>query len=607
MAGKRAWQPLVQRGVEIGLLLLLLWPIAHFSERYFTTELTQRQQQTLDLYVAHLQGTLGRFEVLPQILGHLPVVRLALLQPEDSRTLSHASQLLEQTRLTTGADVIYLLNEQGVTLAASNWESPVSFIGKDFSFRPYFRQAKAGQLGRFFGLGTTSGKRGYYFASAVASQADGARGVIVVKVDLDGSEPRWGNTPEQLIVSDQHGVVILSSNALWRFQSLGPLSSGDLAEIADERPYPTVTPSRLNLDWTDFTYQQRYLPALNWTVSILTDQHSIDEQVNSVLAIAVVTLLALALLVEVLMQRRRHYLAHIALQEQVTQELEQRVEQRTQDLRQLNDRLKQEVLERQQAQDERLRMQDELVQAGKLSALGTMAATIGHELNQPLAAIRNYADNTLVFLEQQRLPEARRNLQQIATLTARMSGLIAQLRAYPRRERDAAVSVELEHALHEALSLLEVRTHSLSIQVHLELPNEPVWVQAGVARLQQVLLNLLNNALDAIEAYPDSSRQLWIHLQNALEDGVQLCIHDSGSGLNAEALRRAGEPFFTTKRHGRGLGLGLAICQNIVTSLHGSLRLGNHPHGGAQAILELQRAGAPSLASTHQDATGDEV
>src|SRR5690554_6297720 len=186
------------------LLAPLLWPLQHLAERYYRNELIEQNRQTLDLYVANLLGTLRRYEVLPRILGDLPALRAALHGALDPAVRDNANRLLKKLHNQTGADVIYLMALDGTTLASSNWDDTDSFVGRNFSFRPYFRQAMEGRLGRFFGMGTTSGKRGYYFGAAV-NEGDKAIGVLVVKVDLDHTETLWGKTPEQLLVTDKIG------------------------------------------------------------------------------------------------------------------------------------------------------------------------------------------------------------------------------------------------------------------------------------------------------------------------------------------------------------------------------------------------------------------
>jgi len=262
--------------------------------------------------------------------------------------------------------------------------------------------------------------------------------------------------------------------------------------------------------------------------------------------------------------------------------------ERTLDLERLNSRLKQEVLEREQAQQELVQAQDELVQASKLSALGTMSASISHELNQPLAAIRSYADNAGVLLDHQRGDDARANLKLISKLTERMASIIAHLRAFARRDRHAPESVALQPAIDDALALLAKRRQAMQVELTRDLPDATLWVQAGETRLRQVLGNLLANALDALSEVPQP-RRLWLSAELTAE-GVDLHLRDNGPGFSQEALQRAREPFFTTKTSAQGLGLGLAICDTLMRALGGELLFANHPDGGAQLTLRLRAA-----------------
>ena len=579
------------------LLAPLLWPLQQLAERYYSNELIEQNRQTLDLYVANLLGSLRRYEVLPRILGDLPTLRTALREPASPTAKDQANRLLGQLRKETGADVIYLMAPDGETLAASNWNDEDSFVGRNFAFRPYFREAMAGKLGRFFGLGTTSGKRGYYFGAAVRD-GDQVLGVLVVKVDLDHTETLWGSTPEQLMVTDNFGVVILTSRPEWRFRASRALDADEREQIASERPYPTLDPRLLTLDIDAWLIQSRELKETGWTVRILAPISLVEHPVQTVVAIGAATLAALLLLLGLLMQRRRHYLERIALDAKARQQLERRVQERTQDLEALNSRLKEEVLEREQAQQELVRAQDELLQAGKLSALGTMSASISHKLNQPLGAIRSYADNAGVLLDQQRNEEARDNLRLISELTARMASIIAHLRAFARRDRHAPERVALQPALDDALALLAKRRQAMGVELIRDLPDATLWVQAGETRLRQILSNLLANALDALNERPPV-RRIWLRAERQ-DDGVLLTLRDNGPGFSATALQRAREPFFTTKTSAQGLGLGLAICDTLTRTLGGELTLANHPEGGAQLSLYL-RSADPGVAFPSED------
>ncbi|AWM59961.1 sensor histidine kinase [Pseudomonas songnenensis] len=578
------------------LLAPLLWPLQQLAERYYRNELTEQNRQTLDLYVANLLGTLNRYEVLPRILGDLPALR-AVLQQDSPQVRDNANRLLKRLRNQTGADVIYLMGTDGNTLAASNWDEEDSFVDRNFAFRPYFRQAMEGRLGRFFGLGTTSGKRGYYFGAAVRD-GDQVLGVLVVKVDLDHTETLWGSTPEQLLVTDNFGVVILTSRPEWRFRATRGLGVDEREQIAFDQPYPTLYPQDLTLNIDAWLIQSRELKETGWTVRILAPVNLVERPVRTVVAIGAATLLALLLWLGLLMQRRRHFLERLALDAQARQQLEQRVLERTRDLEALNSRLKVEVLEREQAQQELVRAQDELLQAGKLSALGTMSASISHELNQPLAAIRSYADNARVLLDHERVDEARDNLRLISELTARMASIIAHLRAFARRDQHAPERVALQPALDDALALLAKRRQAMGVELIRDLPEATLWVQAGETRLRQILANLLANALDALGERPQP-RRIWLRAE--LEgDGVLLTLRDNGPGFSAEALQRAREPFFTTKTSAQGLGLGLAICDTLTRALGGELRMSNHPEGGAQLGLFL-RSAEPGVAFPTED------
>ncbi len=578
------------------LLAPLLWPLQQLAERYYRNELTEQNRQTLDLYVANLLGTLNRYEVLPRILGDLPALR-AVLQEDSPQVRDNANRLLKRLRKQTGADVIYLMATDGNTLAASNWDEEDSFVDRNFAFRPYFRQAMEGRLGRFFGLGTTSGKRGYYFGAAVRD-GDQVLGVLVVKVDLDHTETLWGSTPEQLLVTDNFGVVILTSRPEWRFRATRGLGVDEREQIAFDQPYPTLYPQDLTLDIDAWLIQSRELKETGWTVRILAPVNLVERPVRTVVAIGAATLLALLLWLGLLMQRRRHFLERLALDSQARQQLEQRVQERTRDLEALNSRLKVEVLEREQAQQELVRAQDELLQAGKLSALGTMSASISHELNQPLAAIRSYADNAGVLLDHQRNAEARDNLRLISELTARMASIIAHLRAFARRDQHAPERVALQPALDDALALLAKRRQAMGVELIRDLPEATLWVQAGETRLRQILANLLANALDALAERPQP-RRIWLRAERE-GDGVLLSLRDNGPGFSDESLQRAREPFFTTKTSAQGLGLGLAICDTLTRALGGELRMSNHPEGGAQLGLFL-RSAEPGVAFPTED------
>ncbi|OAI88264.1 sensor histidine kinase [Pseudomonas putida] len=576
----------------------LLWPLNRLAEHYYQDELASQNRQTLDLYVANLLGTLRRFEALPQILGDLPTLRAVLADPLRLEFQTNANRRLKEISTQTGAEVIYLMDAKGNTLVASNWDKKDSFIGRNFSFRPYFSDATAGRLGRFFGQGTTSAKRGYFFGAPVWDNGQ-VIGVLVVKVDLDHTETLWGKSPEQLLLTDSNGVVVLTSRPEWRFRATRPLSDEERQSITAIQPYPTQEPQPLNLDRKAWLVQTRSIPETGWEVNILAPRVLVDRSVSTVMAVGAATLLVVMLLVGLVMQRRRHYMDRIDFEARARHDSEKRVAERTADLEGLNRRLKTEVLEREQAQQEAARAQDELVQAGKLSVLGTMSASISHELNQPLAAIRSYAENAEILLDHQRIDDARGNLKLINELTGRMASIIAHLRAFARRDRHAPESVALQPALDDALALLAKRRRAMAVELIRDLPEATLWVQAGETRLRQVLGNLLANALDALTEKANP-RKLWLSAERR-DDYVYLTIRDNGPGFTSQAMAHAREPFFTTKTRTQGLGLGLAICDTLMRALGGELLLANHPEGGALLTLQLRVAKPGANLQTSED------
>jgi two-component system C4-dicarboxylate transport sensor histidine kinase DctB len=296
-------------------------------------------------------------------------------------------------------------------------------------------------------------------------------------------------------------------------------------------------------------------------------------------------------------------------------ELERRVEARTADLMAINEQLEAEVAERTRAEGELRATQDELVQASKLAALGQMAAGITHELNQPLAALRSFSDNTRVLLERGDQAAAHENLEAIASLTERMGKITNQLKLFVGRARPRSARAPVARALRNVLALLQKRLQGVTVDVTMldatraaHTSREPFDVNAEhpevVAncddlRLEQVLINLLGNALDAVALTP--APRIAIDM-DASETTLAITVRDNGPGIAADVLPRLFEPFFTTKEMGQGLGLGLAISSSIARDCGGSLVARNEPDGGAAFVLTLHRArtpvGDPLAAST---------
>lgn len=627
---------LLLAGVGLSGALAYVW-----VQRMEQAQIQATGLHRLELYTASLQREISKYAFLPGTLELSPEV-LALLRAAPgvsapstlaARRASSSGSLdsplrdadgvnayLEQLNERAGTLSIYVIDLQGRVVATSNWRRPDSFMGEDLSFRPYFRDALSKNSGRFFGIGTTRGEPGYYLASALL---DGNRtvGVAVTKVSLDQLEQSWSTVEAPVIVTDENGVVILGSVPDWKFTVLRPLDDSTRKAFDQTLQYNrrALTPlgmtvlsdldqgarvvraARAGTEMASvypvtgrFLAQSRALPGTPWTLTVFSHLARADEAAQSDALVVTIGAAFVALLGFMVNQRRRHerdrlrdrLAAREALQA-AHDELERKVQQRTADLSRTNERLQSEVQERIRAEGTLRAAQNELVQAGKLAVIGQLSTGVAHELNQPLTALRTLSGNSVRFLERGDLPTVRVNLERIAQLADRMGRITGELRAFARKSTGEPQAVGLRAALTNALALLEPRILQVGAQWVLDVADpEPVaWCDGN--RLEQVLVNLINNALDAMAG--SSAMRVEIRCDQ-LDGQVHVQVRDRGPGLTDEALAHLFEPFFTTKGSGDGLGLGLALSAGIVRESGGTLTGANHPEGGAVFHLILPAA-----------------
>ncbi len=606
------------RYLPILLLLLALMGLSGFGAHRFAQQLGLAELQTtglhrLDLYTASLEREIGKYAFLPGTLG-LERDVLALLGQADDGKLAHpVNAYLEQLNDRAGTLSIYVINTAGKVVASSNWRRADSFIGEDLSFRPYFREAMAGGSGRFFGIGTTRGQPGYYLASTLSDESR-TLGVAVIKVSLEQLEKSWSTVEAPAMVADENGVVILGSVADWKFTTLRPLDEATrrafdqtqqynrralkplgMTEIAEfEHGARLVSIARDGPEIVAvypvtgrFLAQSRPLPGTPWTLTVLSHLEQVDEIAQSRAMVAIVGAAFLFMLGLMLDERRRRLKDRLAAREALQKahdELERKVDERTADLSAANQLLQDEVTERIRAERTLRAAQDELVQAGKLAVIGQLSTGIAHELNQPLAALRTLSGNGVRFLERGDVATTRANLERIAQLVDRMGLITGQLRAFARKSSGQLQPVALCRALDNALALLEPRLRQADAEIVRHCPLPEPFALCDANRLEQVLVNLIGNALDAM----DGQSTPRIELDCAGVDGqARLSVRDHGPGLAEEALAHLFEPFFTTKAAGVGLGLGLTISAGIVRDFGGTLSGANHPDGGAVFTLQI--------------------
>jgi two-component system C4-dicarboxylate transport sensor histidine kinase DctB len=231
-------------------------------------------------------------------------------------------------------------------------------------------------------------------------------------------------------------------------------------------------------------------------------------------------------------------------------------------------------------------LQEELVQSGKLAALGQLSAGIAHEINQPLSAIRHYTHNSSRLIEMGRLKEAEENLTHINLLTKRIISTITQLKLLAKGQQDNVVVVDVKQAIDNAMLMLS--GHKVLAETKLEVCDsiENHQVYADPVQLEQVIVNLVTNALDAVSE--NNQKLIQITVEHS-EDTVDIKVSDNGKGIAKELRAQVFDTFFTTKKRGQNLGLGLSISYNIVKNFGGQLSIDTEQETGASFSLQLPR------------------
>jgi two-component system C4-dicarboxylate transport sensor histidine kinase DctB len=595
--------------VAAGLLCLL---IASFGNRYATAvyldQAAARGANTLGLAVTALRGHLARYEKLPELLADDPDIRELVTYPENRAKVDEINGFLKHVNGLVESSDIYIMLPDGMTLAASNFDQTPTFIGENFSYRPYFFDALAGGKGRFFALGTTSFKRGYYFGAPIRAQ-EGIAGVVVLKVDIDAIESAWRGSDYEIVVTDPEGIVFMTGRPDWLFSAIQPLTEERLARTATTRRYADTPLVQLPVtrlraasghelmtiadrnDTRQYLTVTEAMPEADWTVKVLLDTASVRAQVLTTIA-ALVLLVALAAMgAAVWLQRRARLAERLQVQREAREELEHRVAERTADLAEVNRLLEEEVAERRATERALRKTQSDLVQAGKLAALGQMSAALSHELNQPLAAVRTYADNAGVLIGRGRVEEARETVARIASLVDRMTAISRHLRNFARKPNQKLGPVSLDEAVRDTLEIVAWRLKAADAELVVDIDPDAATVHAGSVRLSQVLVNIVSNAADAVEGRAERRIELGARREG---DRVRITVADRGPGVPEAIAGRIFDPFFSTKGVGRGLGLGLSISYNIVKDFGGSLTVERRAEGGTLVAIVLAAAAPPA-------------
>jgi two-component system C4-dicarboxylate transport sensor histidine kinase DctB len=561
-------------GVMVTVASAVVWVANSYLTDRFVETTRMRAELRQQLYAGAILSELQRNSVVPLLLSRDPTLLSALT----ARDFSASSQRLISFVDEIGAASIRLLDMDGRTVAATDR----SELGATYRQAPFFTEA-VDTTDTVFTLAPD--ETGAYEASFSRQVRDGTTplGVLQVKVDLAQFESRWRGTTAAVAVTDAAGTVIISTEPRWR--------GLPVEQAIDQMPVPNALQRALasagafgpdpDEGWfagSALMQLEARVPFRGWRLISFNSYESVRERVNGVLAL-IITGFALLLALGFYLLNRRSTVRSLLFQRESLA------------LRQLNERLSREIAARRRVQEELKVTEQSLAQSSKLAALGEMSAAVSHELNQPLAAMKTYLAGARLLLQRRRGEEALSSFQRIDDLIDRMGAITRQLKSYARKGEDAFEEVDVRDAVTSALGLMEPQLRQSRVRLSQAMPERPARVLADRLRLEQVIINLVRNALDAMAGVDDPELDILI----TAGEEVVIAVHDTGHGI--EEPDKLFEPFYTTKRPGEGVGLGLAISSGIVSDLGGRLTARNGELGGAVFEVRL-----PALEERRLDA-----
>ncbi|NAZ47006.1 sensor histidine kinase [Vibrio toranzoniae] len=626
------------------VLLSLLLGTAGLTATHFLAVKFQEKAVTQQLNEAankanlQIDSELDKFKQIPDLLSHDPRLLSYFDQSSqsDRMTTTQLNKLLFEWSNQSQADTIYIHNPSGTVVASSNYQKAQTFVGENFSFRPYFASAIKGNNTQYVALGARSNVRGYFLSSPLYIAKE-VVGVITVKVSLENLENILTSDDFEIIVLDSNQVVFLSSQIHWLYHSLLPLSQQQQQDIVLQRQYGQsqisiieafrsssvakevneanqsngipanqvqkhLTANQLfkfgnfNLYPTEISHNQYQVIALKET----------NAEILKVLQIDIIFVVIYSLVVLIAWSWRQTYVAKVALT-RLNQNLEQAVDKRTQYLKQSNQQLQQTIFQYQESQLKLKQTEQELTQTAKLAVLGELSASINHEINQPLAALRTYSENSVKLLEMGRSDLVKSNLDKMIALNASITKIITRLKVFTRKvTKQQHHKANLHQAINNATTILSTLMIKHGITLRLSTVPNDINIAIHPTELEQVLVNLIHNAIQALQQqcleqetlkeqqalghqttlnlHQLASPQIGVEWQ--LQNGTcRLIIWDNGIGITDDKLEQLFDPFFTTKPE--GLGLGLSISKRIIEAYHGTIRATQRAPSGMLFSLDI--------------------
>ncbi|MFT7593880.1 MAG: two-component system C4-dicarboxylate transport sensor histidine kinase DctB [Paracoccaceae bacterium] len=536
------------------------------------------------LYNQAIRAELDRRRHLPELLAS----DVEIVDFVSGRSIGDMNQKLARIAATTDAEAVYVMDLNGDTIAASNWQSASSFLGQNYAFRRYFLAARDGQGTAEFAVGATTGRPGIFYSYPLRDDWGDVVGVGVVKIDLSDLHKIWGDAKHQVLVINQDGIVVISRKEAWRYKSTNKIDQPTLQAIKDRRqfmgrdliPLDIKADGGRNLKLDDTRYLRIVEPLawLNWQLWVMIPQSEVTRRALGSVAYGAVAFLILTIVFVILRTERLG--SRLLLSEQ----------QRTH-LAQLNLDLNTEIEERKQVEASLLQAQMDLKRSAKLAAMGQLAASVTHELGQPLTAMKTHVKGLQRNVARGKMPTSDAAAR-IDRLVDRLGSIVKQLRFFASRGGEPMETVDLLSVISGAHETMSPMLKQRRVTIRLMMPTDPVLVTGGQRRLEQVLINLIGNALDATQSLEQA--EITVEMVT-FDDHAEIYVRDQGHGIAQEMVDIIFEPFATSRASGEGMGLGLAISTGIIHEHNGTLVARNLEEGGAEftvtLLLQISQAG----------------
>ena len=550
---------------------------------------TARHRQNLETVSLSINATLSKYEELPLAIAQDSRIHAALHNKATDKVIGQANQYLTEINRILGTDTIYIMNRDGLTLASSNWDQSDSYVGDNYSFRPYFKGAIQSGIGKFYGIGVASGKPGYYIACPVSVEGQ-TLGVITIKIRLSEIQSAIGEFNDYLLVTNEDGIVILSSDLSQLYKATRQISPETRDKISITRQFYNQPLDAFQFHGTSLTIdddnerkllkgeaylvQSVPLGARGWDIVQIS---STGEGRTIALAASGAIGFAAGFLMISLLNWYYRRSAHREKLE-IFANIETQIQDRTNELMT-------KIHDLEKAESILKKTRDDAVQAGKLAVLGQMAAGVTHELSQPLSAIQLYAGNTKKLIECGNLGLAFENIDNINALVTRAGAILSELKTLYRNDETRVEPIALNTIIQNAVLVMNPFIRKANIR--LEIVGVEDKVMSSTGKLEQVLINLMSNSVDALALKDGGAIEISC---TRINEHVVVRYADNGPGITDSANAKIFEPFYTTKPSGKGLGLGLAISKFIVDAIGGKIECHNLSSGGLEFTIVLRHA-----------------